>query len=252
MLRLASQRLFAASRQPISRPLSSSAPLFIRVKHVDGSKTSPSPKSEVEPTPAGQPTPAPNPSHPPPNISTPPPAFEPTVQKAGAATATSVPASGSVETASTPAEQPEVEELKDFSKLPSLDVDSEMARLAEPEPEPVKKEGETGARSKRTGAGRKEYVSSIEKQRRQFLRISLGALLVGGLGAVYFGGEEKPTVAGEPSVGGFERLKQNTNEFLDVSKFGMMSLTPSTSTSQLSRHYCLTRYPHHTRNRTPC
>ena len=132
----------------------------------------------------------------------------------------SVSSSGTVETPKpVESQQPDAEELKDFSKLPSLDVDSEMARLAEPEPEPVKKEGETtGARPKRTGAGRKEYVSSIEKKRRQLLRISLGALVVGGLGAVYFGGEEKAKAAGEPSVGGFERLKQNTNEFLDVSE----------------------------------
>jgi len=143
------------------------------------------------------------------------------VQKTGASASGSIPSSGSVgASAPTPqAEQPETEELKDFSKLPSLDVDSEMARLAEPEPEPVKKDGQaSGARPKRTGAGRKEYVSSIEKKRRQLLRISLGALVVGGLGAVYFGGEEKAKVEGEPSVGGFERLKRNANEFLDVSE----------------------------------
>ncbi|GFZ44526.1 Mitochondrial import inner membrane translocase subunit TIM50 [Saitozyma sp. JCM 24511] len=89
----------------------------------------------------------------------------------------------------------------DRSKLPSLDIDPEAA-IAEPEPI---KEGETGekdgagagagaaggaGRKGRTGAGRKEYVSSIERQRRMWARLGLGALAVGGLGAVWYVGQK--------------------------------------------------------------
>jgi import inner membrane translocase subunit TIM50 len=115
-----------------------------------------------------------------------------------------------------------VEEPNDFSKLPSLDVDSEMARLAEPEPEAEKKDGaagaaSTGPRARRTGAGRKEYVSSVEKQRRAMLRYGIGALVLGGVAAAYFAEGEKVQKEGEAKVGGLERLKNNASEFLDVS-----------------------------------
>lgn len=64
--------------------------------------------------------------------------------------------------------------------LPSLDIDPEVAL-----PEPVK-EGEGAGGKRRTGAGRKEYVSSIERQRKMWARMGLGAAAVGALGAAYY------------------------------------------------------------------
>lgn len=68
----------------------------------------------------------------------------------------------------------------DYSTLPSLSlaVDSQPL-IAEP-----------SSKGGRTGAGRKEYVSSIEKQRRLLLRWSLAGLAVGGLGLVYTLGDD--------------------------------------------------------------
>lgn len=106
-------------------------------------------------------------------------------------------------------------------------MDSELAQLAEPAKEKTEGEagssagasGTTGAK-RRTGAGRKDYVSSIEKQRRAMLRYSIGALVLGGLGVAYFGSGESVEKAGGTSVGGWERLKNNANDFLDVSHRG--------------------------------
>lgn len=233
MLRPASQRLMLSlSRPSLARPLSSTAQLSIRVKHADGSKTSPSTDTAGSSKP---PSPAPAPSSPPPKTTTPRSA-DPVVNKASDAAPHPAPSSGPVtpprQPQSTPAPKPaavpetpaeSVEEPSDFSKLPSLDVDSEMARLADPEPEPAQKEGAAGAsgtgpKARRTGAGRKEYATSVEKQRRAMLRYGIGALVLGGVAAAYFTEGEKVQKEGEAAVGGFERLKNNASEFLDVSR----------------------------------
>ena len=110
-----------------------------------------------------------------------------------------------------------------MSKLPSLDVDSELARLAEPEPEPESKTGagagEGGKGKRGPSAGRKEYVTSIERQRRAALRWAIGGIVLGGLGVLYYGGDDKAAQAGPegaPTVGAFERIKNNAAEFFDV------------------------------------
>ena len=241
MLRPASQRLMLSlSRPSLARPLSSTAQLSIRVKHADGSKTSPSTDTAGSSKP---PSPAPAPSSPPPKTTTPRSA-DPVVNKASDAAPHPAPSSGPVtpppQPKSTPAPKPaavpetpaeSVEEPSDFSKLPSLDVDSEMARLTEPEPEPepAQKEGAAGAsgtgpKARRTGAGRKEYATSVEKQRRAMLRYGIGALVLGGVAAAYFTEGEKVQKEGEAAVGGFERLKNNASEFLDVSRGSARSL----------------------------
>jgi hypothetical protein len=50
------------------------------------------------------------------------------------------------------------------------------------------------------------------------LRYGIGALVLGGLGFAYFGGgQPAPEKAGEPSPGGLDRIKNNLNDFMDVS-----------------------------------
>jgi import inner membrane translocase subunit TIM50 len=53
-------------------------------------------------------------------------------------------------------------------------------------PEPAKEESGEASGKKRTGAGRKEYVSSIERQRKMWARMGLGAATVGALAAAYY------------------------------------------------------------------
>lgn len=217
MLRTISRRLIASSlSRPVAvRPISTTGVRYIKIKHADGTKTSPPSPSDAQ---SPLPSPAERPSSPPPEKTTPPPPSDPVI---------STPPSSSTSTApSAPAAEPiapeePVEELKDFSKLPSLDVDSELARLAQPEKEDDKSKAGSagpGGAKRRTGAGRKEYVSSIEKQRRAMLRYGIGALVVGGVAAALFGGEAEVAKEGEPKVGTIERLKNNANEFFDVSE----------------------------------
>ncbi len=221
MLRTISHRLLAQSAPRAAfRPLSSSSVRYIKIKHADGTKTSPPSPSDSQ---YQSPSPAERPSSPPKETATtPPPLSEPVINTASPSTPPPTTSAGST----APVEETVVEEIKDFSKLPSLDVDSEMARLAEPAPESNKpKDGQqtTGAR-RRTGAGRKEYVSSIEKQRKAMLRYSIGALVIGGLAVTFFGaGEGEAVKEGEPQVGTFERVKNNVNEFLDVSVLPLIS-----------------------------
>lgn len=249
MLRIASQRLLTgSSRSTAIRNISNSPVRFIKIKHQDGStnrpsnpsdstsKTSPSISATTQrPASPSASSPAEKPSSPP--VDSPKKAaassepFEPIINKATEPAPRTVASSGAVDEPVSPATETPAEEI-DYSKLPSLNVDSELAQLAEPAKEKVEDEagagssagagagstsGKTGAR--RRGAGRKEYVSSIERQRRAMLRYGIGALVIGGLGAAYFGGAETEK-AGAPSVGGWERLKNNANEFLDVSWFG--------------------------------
>ena len=206
MLRTASYRLLAASR-PLARPISTSRPTFIRVRHPA------SPDQSAQPSPAEKPRAVPE------NI-TPPPPFEPEVNRPAAQepSATATEPSEPVATDATsqvPLEPPEPPAQPDLSKLPSLDIDPEaQVSIAEPEqPSDAKAEG-----SKRTGAGRKEYVSSIERQRRLWLRLGLGGLVVGGLAAVYYADSKDPSAGaagGEGLSGHYNRLKNNFNEMMD-------------------------------------
>lgn len=95
-----------------------------------------------------------------------------------------------------------------------MDIDPDVAL-----PEP-KNEGEEGGPRERTGASRKEYVSSMERQRRMYLRVLLGAALAGGLGGAYYLGkaDESVEAVAEGGVGGhMNRLKTNVSEMFDVS-----------------------------------
>jgi import inner membrane translocase subunit TIM50 len=108
--------------------------------------------------------------------------------------------------------------LTDFSKLPSMDIDPDVAL-----PEPKNEGEDEGAKRERTGASRKEYVSSMERQRRVYLRALMAAALVTGLGGAYYLGKADESVAdvAEGGVGGhWNRLKTNVSEMFDVS-FGM-------------------------------
>jgi import inner membrane translocase subunit TIM50 len=78
----------------------------------------------------------------------------------------------------------EIVEPKDGKyTLPSLDIDPEIAL---PEPSKESQGGEGAGGKKRTGAGRKEYVSSIERQRKMWARMGMGAAALGALGAAYY------------------------------------------------------------------
>ena len=123
--------------------------------------------------PPREPSPAERPPPPPESSSPPPPAFETIINRSADPHAPADPGTSSdIAVPPTPPVRP------DLSKLPSLDIDP---RVALPEPE--------GGERQRTGAGRKDYVSSIERQRRAYLRYGLGALVIGGLYAVYVGGK---------------------------------------------------------------
>ncbi|KAK4683450.1 hypothetical protein P7C73_g6814, partial [Tremellales sp. Uapishka_1] len=173
-----------------SRSISSTSRAFVKVR----SAKPPSP------------SPAEGPPKVPSSISTPPPPFEPIVSHTSPVTpadpdTVELPRVSEVQTPLTPPE-PEAEVVQDLSKLPSLDIDPTLA-IPEPEPE---------GGPKRTGAKGKEYVSSIERQRRLWSRIGLGALAVGGLGAVYYSGSGE---TGKESVGPLERMKNNFSETMD-------------------------------------
>lgn len=205
MLRQSTYRLLSSTPRS-SRLISTTAPSFIRIR------TQPS-----EPSPAERPPPVPenvNPSQP----------FEPEVSKpvgttkavetqeaeepAPAGTPLTPPqpevVSGKTQSAASAASAaPEAEahvENTDYSKLPSLDIDPEAAAI--PEPAAGKdQETESGGR-KKTGAGKKEYVSSQEKSRRMWIRAGYGALAVGAVGAVLAMGSEEASVSAMwPSCG---------------------------------------------------
>jgi import inner membrane translocase subunit TIM50 len=74
--------------------------------------------------------------------------------------------------------------------LPSLDIDPE-ANIPQTSDKPaIEGPGGAGAAGgsgrERTGAGKKEYVSSIERQRRMLTRVGMGVLVLGGLGGAWY------------------------------------------------------------------
>ena len=260
-----------------ARQLSTSSALFVRIRsqNATGGTSNPDPTTPASPTatppppptsatptsaPASkskskskaQPTVAEAPPSPPPETTDPQP-FTPEVHQASPSASTQTQAdpapvtgtgtaSGSGETnANTPLTPPaadveEVQEPKDGKyTLPSLDIDPEVAL-----PEPTKAEdGEGGSGGRRrTGAGRKEYVSSIERQRKMMVRLGMGALAVGALGAAWYASQgevsqillphtahtgmvalirgRKLTRQTDDTTSSWQRLKTNTSEMLDV------------------------------------
>ena len=185
MLRQAVCRLSASGSH---RSLSTSPNLLKSKRPSESHSHSHSPSSPrvlgTQTNPPTTPSPAETPRRVPESISPAPP-FEPIVNRPASAASTpsvhqeipTAPLSSPVPiTTVQPAPEPPTN--FDLSKLPSLDIEPGAAL-----PEPGKVEG------RRTGAGRKEYVSSIERQRRAYFRYGLGALVLGGLGAVYFAGQ---------------------------------------------------------------
>lgn len=224
MLRTISHRLLATSRpvlQKPCRPLSSSSVLYVKIRHADGSTNRPpndnasGPSTSKNTSKADPPSPAERPPAPPANAKSAP-TFEPKVSQNSQAKitpevplATSTPTKGpntpltppapssrsapSTAAATTSAAKTDKDAVKpveiddddiDLTGLPSLDIDSEQARIDAPKEKAG--EGQSGPRQ-RTGAGRKEYVSSIERRRKALLRFTLAALLAGGIGVSVYG-----------------------------------------------------------------
>lgn len=186
MLRTATASARLLSRAS-ARQISTTPALQIKIR----SSAKPSGTSKSNPTSSSQPSPAEAPPAPPPETSDPP-TFTPEVsQSTPTPTQAPTPEATTPPTESnTPFTPPAVEEEISAPKdgkytLPSLDIDPEAAL-----PEPVKEEAE-GSGKKRTGAGRKEYVSSIERQRKMYARVGLGAASLLALGAAFYASQDE-------------------------------------------------------------
>ncbi|ODN73723.1 hypothetical protein L202_07264 [Cryptococcus amylolentus CBS 6039] len=106
----------------------------------------------------------------------------------------------------------EIPDTPDFSKLPSLDIDPDLpapAAIEQP-----KSEQNEGGEKKKTGAGKKEYVSSHEKSRRMWIRLGYGGLAVGAIGAILTM-ESKPVEGAEKSEGIVTKVTNNVSELMD-------------------------------------
>ncbi|WVQ94093.1 hypothetical protein IAU59_001171 [Kwoniella sp. CBS 9459] len=251
MLRQASARLLAPALRSY-RPLSTSSPTLIKIR---SSKPSPSSSSSSPSGPSSskpaQPSPAEGPPTPPENITSPPP-FEPTSTSPSPASPVTPPPIAETEPTSAPeipltppeppapTTEPTAEATDaaptDYSKLklPSLDIDPEaQPSIAEPEPSKAEEE------QRRTGAGKKEYVSSMEKRRKMWIRYGYGALLVGGVAAIYAqgGGQEGQT----ENKGNFiSDFKQNMSDLLDYfNKPAFKTLLPDPLPPPHQRPYTL-------------
>jgi import inner membrane translocase subunit TIM50 len=228
MLRTAATRLVA--RAP-ARQLSTSPVSYVRIRSSNspGGTSNPNPTNANGTTKPPPPSPAEAPPAPPPET-TRPSTFIPEVRQSTptatqtqtSETSTPPPPRSESNTPLTPpaAEADtlteEVIEPKDGKyTLPSLDIDPEVAL-----PEPVKENegGEGGGGKKRTGAGRKDYVSSIERQRKMWARTGMGAAALGALVAAYYASQEEEGVAGAAGsdMSSWERLKTRTSDALDV------------------------------------
>ncbi|OCF34942.1 mitochondrial import inner membrane translocase subunit TIM50 [Kwoniella heveanensis BCC8398] len=247
MLRQASTRLFTPALRSY-RPLTTTSPALIKVRSSKPSGSS----SSSQPAKPAQPSPAERPPTPPDNITSPPP-FEPTATSPSPATPVTHPPISENEPTSAPevpltppeppatsATEPAAEAADatptDYSKLklPSLDIDPE-AQVSIAEPEPTKAEEE----QRRTGAGKKEYVSSMEKRRRMWIRYGYGALLVGGVAAIYAQGGSQEGQA--ESKGNFiSDFKQNMSDLLDYfNKPAFKTLLPDPLPPPHQRPYTL-------------
>ncbi|KAL1407278.1 mitochondrial inner membrane protein required for protein import [Vanrija albida] len=224
MLRTSAARLLATAPRG-ARPLSRSAPAFIRIKKPEGAAPPPPPSAPEAPAAPADSAPA-----------------EPPLPAAGATTAGLADAQAAAYEAREAREEAEpVPETPDLSKLPSLDIDPEAnpnASIAEPKAE-AKGKGEGGAAGgDKKSRPRKEYVSSIERQRRFMSRLGLGALLVGGVGTAYYLGQQK----GESEASGnpWENFKRNFSELSDVfSKPAFTQLLPDPLPPPHQRPYTL-------------
>jgi len=185
MLRTATASARLLSRAP-ARQISTSSALQIKIR----SSAKPTGTPKPNPTSSSQPSPAEAPPAPPPETSDPS-TFTPEVRQS-TPTPTQAPTleATTPPQSNTPLTPPAVEEEISAPKdgkytLPSLDIDPEAAL-----PEPVKEEAE-GSGKKRTGAGRKEYVSSIERQRKLYARVGLGAASLLALGAAFVASQDE-------------------------------------------------------------
>jgi import inner membrane translocase subunit TIM50 len=178
MLNIAARRLLstASTSTIVSRPFTTSSVHQLKKRPTNSSQTT-------------TPSPAPRPPHIPTTESesttSPLEPIEPIINHPSPTTHTSEPIPTQADIPlQTPLSPPEPSPSEtDYSTLPSLSLAVENQPLiAEPEA------GKGG--SGRTGAGRKEYVSSIEKQRRLLLRWSLAGLALGGLGLIYTMGDD--------------------------------------------------------------
>ncbi|WWC57555.1 uncharacterized protein I303_100087 [Kwoniella dejecticola CBS 10117] len=251
MLRQATSRLLAPAIRSY-RPLCTTRPTLIKIK---SSKPSPPPASN-QPSPAERPPTVPEdikPSQP----------FEPITASPAGATPTTSPTSSSAAASEPPSDETEraadvpltpptpeavrpnaaseaeveVETPTDYSKikLPSLDIDPEaQAAIAEPE-EP--KDGE----KKRTGAGKREDVSSGDKRRRTYMRYGYGALAIGGVAALLSQGGSQGDIAASQSQESLPtRVKNNFTELLDYfNKPAFKTLLPDPLPPPHQRPYTL-------------
>ncbi|WVQ72219.1 hypothetical protein IAR50_001768 [Cryptococcus sp. DSM 104548] len=218
MLRTATSRLLP---RPLPlRPFSSTPASFIRIR-------SSAPSGE-------QPSPAEKPPHVPEDVKGPK-VVETKVNDLGGQSARAAPDLGTGEPAAKAAEPPleppststtlndskpaaaaeEIPDAPDFSKLPSLDIDPDLPASAAIE-QPKAGEGEQGegGERKRTGAGKKEYVSSHEKSRKMWIRLGYGGLAVGAIGAI-LSMESKPVEGTEKSEGIVTQVTNNVSELMD-------------------------------------
>jgi import inner membrane translocase subunit TIM50 len=177
MFRIATRHLLSRPVAPIlHRPLSTSSSLL---------RKSYSPEqTDVNPSPAPRPPPIPE------EVSPSSPALEPIepiiLSEAPSTPPNDIYQSPSQSTAPPPTPSPILPTTTspadtDYSTLPSLSlaVDSQP-QISGPD-----------LKGGRTGAGKKEYVSSIERQRRLLLRWSLAGLILGGFGYVYAMGDDE-------------------------------------------------------------
>ncbi|RXK42686.1 hypothetical protein M231_00242 [Tremella mesenterica] len=217
MLRLSTRYLI--SRHPI-RPFHTSYPTTIKIRH-------------------SSPSDPPSPAEKPPNVPEdiiPSPPFEPEVYSPSS-TPTSFPSSSSPSGETTSSDPPsnaidtplEPPTTPDLSKLPSLDIDPEAAL-----PEPSQDKNET---NQRTRAGKKEYISSIDRQRRMWVRIGMTSLVIGGLGAAWYIDQKDGEMTNTTH---WTRFKTNLSEMLDVfNKPAFKTLLPDPLPAPHQRPYTL-------------
>lgn len=231
MLRTCAARLLTVPRS--ARPLSASAPSLIKVKRPEGA----APAAPAAPTPPPKAPKAPK-SKPAAAAAADSAPAEPPLPAAGATTAGLADAQAAAYEAREAREDAEaIPATPDLSKLPSLDIDPEAnpnASIAEPASEAKDKADAAGDRK---GRPRKEYVSSIERQRRLMSRLGLTALLLGGVGTAYYLGQQK----GEENAGNvWDNFKRNFTELSDVfSKPAFTQLLPDPLPPPHQRPYTL-------------